>query len=97
MSGSIWITRFDRCNHQLQQFTIGLFQLPVYTVQLTQSQHRNCEHKRTHNIILSVNPDEKENYRQREKIIRKCTQSVFPPDLPGVSPVDYSQCATNAN
>src|SRR6188472_3894968 len=97
MTGGIWITRFDRRNHKLQQFPIGALELPINLVYLPQSEKRYGKHKRAHNAVLRVNPNEKENDRQGEEIVWQNAECILTPNCPRISRIDDAQCSAHAD
>src|ERR1051325_9660889 len=68
MARCVSVAGFERLNHQLEEFLIGLFQLQVRLLELPQPEYRNEECGSGNRTKLGVRPGEDKNERAGEDI-----------------------------
>src|SRR5438132_434287 len=65
----VWITRFDRLHHQLEQVSVNLLQLQVYLVNVSNEKQRQYKNQNARDLKPHVEVREKGPDRRREHII----------------------------
>src|SRR5689334_4798029 len=97
MAGGVWVPSLDCSHHEFQQLFVRLLKLSGDFVELSNAKKWNSKDKRTYGSIRCVCPDEKQDGRERKKVVREGTYRVFFPDLPGAAVANDPKRAADAN